>query len=112
MKARHYDRIDEVYDVEEDHGDLIMSKSSQFSETVLSLFLFSWFVCGNFWTFHIWKPEFIQPLHNPTNWCDGTVYMFAVIQIFGCYALMGLILILSLVLAVCHRCSASDPEES
>ena len=103
VRARRYERLDEIYDTGEDNGDVIVSKSSKFSEAVLSLFLFVWFIVGNYWVFNVWKPNFVQLLHEPSNWCDKTVYMFAVIQIFGCYGVMGLILILSVILAICHK---------
>ena len=82
----------------------MMSKSSAFSDTILSLFLFIWFIFGNYWVFRIYKPNFVQLLHEPSNWCDESVYMFAVGQIIGCYGLMGVIFIMTIFTAVCFKC--------
>ena len=106
VRSRRYERIDEMYVEGEDHSDVIVSKSSKFTEAVLSIFLFIWFIIGNYWVFKVWQPNFEQLLHEPSNWCDKTVYMFATIQIFGCYGLMGLILLLSVLLALCHKLQA------
>ena len=103
VRSRRYERLDEIYDTDEDNGDVIMSKSSRFSEAVLSIFLFIWFVVGNYWVFSIWVPNFHQLLHDPSNWCDKTVYLFAFVQICIGYGLMGLIGFLSCILGLCHR---------
>lgn len=104
IQSRRYERLDDGFDADDGNGDLFMSKSSRFSDTILSLFLFIWFIFGNYWVFRIWKPHFVQLLHEPSNWCDRTVYMFAFGQILGCYGLMGLIALLIILLALCHRC--------
>ena len=106
VRSRRYERLDEIYEPDEDNGDVIMSKSSRFSEALLSAFLFIWFICGNYWVFGIWRPNFKQMLHEPSNWCDKTVYMFAVIQIMIGYSIMGLIILLMLILSICHRYTA------
>lgn len=103
VRSRRYERLDDVYDPDADNGDLVMSRSSKFSDIVMSLFLFIWFVCGNYWIFHLWQPNFKQLLHEPSNWCDRTVYMFAFCQILGCYSLMALIALLICILTLCHR---------
>ena len=114
VRLRRYERLDDIYVDEDDdgHGDILMSKSSRFSEALLSIFLFIWFACGNYWVLHIWKPNFKQLLHEPSNWCDQTVYMFAFGQIMGCYALMGLIIFLTSCLVFCHKCTAIAYDKS
>lgn len=114
VRLRRYERLDDIYVDEDDdgHGDILMSKSSRFSEAILSLFLFIWFGCGNYWVLHIWKPNFKQLLHEPSNWCDQTVYMFAFGQIMGCYALMGLIIFLTTCLILCHKCTTIAYDKS
>lgn len=106
VRSRRYERLDEIMDEDDGNGDVIMSKSSRFSEAVLSLFLFIWFIFGNYWVLGIYKPHFQLLLHEPSNWCDKTVYMFAFIQICICYGLMGLIAIIMCILGMCHRCTA------
>ena len=105
VRSRRYERLDDVYDGDDGNGDMIMSKSSRFSEAILSIFLFVWFIFGNYWVLRVWQPNFKQLLHEPSNWCDQTVYMFAFGQIMACYGLMALIFLLTCILVLCHRCS-------
>uniref|UniRef100_A0A674GVN3 Transmembrane protein 272 n=1 Tax=Taeniopygia guttata TaxID=59729 RepID=A0A674GVN3_TAEGU len=44
----------------------------------LSLFLFLWFILGNYWVFSVYLPNFIPPFHQPQDYCDKTLYIFAV----------------------------------
>lgn len=102
IRSRRYERLDVVYDPSDTADDMVVSKSSQFSETVLTLFLLCWFGCGNYWVFHVWPPHFTQPLRDPSNWCDKTVYLVAFCQIVGTYCFMGLAMLVTTVLALCH----------
>ncbi|KAK2185191.1 hypothetical protein NP493_243g01085 [Ridgeia piscesae] len=104
VRSRRYEKLDDVYRPDEDGGDVPASKSSRFSDAVLSLFLLVWFACGNFWTFAIWRPHFIQLLHEPSNWCDETVYMFTFVQILICYGIAAFVLMIAGILLLCHRC--------
>ncbi|XP_038617904.1 transmembrane protein 272 [Tachyglossus aculeatus] len=45
---------------------------------ILSLFLFLWFIMGNYWVFSVYPPNFIPPFHRPRDYCDKTLYIFAV----------------------------------
>ncbi|XP_029457579.1 transmembrane protein 272 [Rhinatrema bivittatum] len=44
----------------------------------LSLFLSIWFILGNYWVFSVYTPNFIPPFHHPQDYCDKTLYIFAV----------------------------------
>ena len=108
MKSRQFEKLDEM----SGEGDLIVSNSSRFTETVLSLFLLVWFICGNYWVLHVYMPEFEQPLLDPKNWCDKRTYLFALVQILGSYCLMAFLIVLSCMLAVCHRYTSSSLDNS
>lgn len=104
VKFRRYKTIDERdYDSEDATEGVIVSKSSQFSEMLLCLFLFVWFLCGNFWVLGVWRPNFDQVLTDPNNWCDKTVYLFAFIQIVVTYVLLVAVAIATLVVPLCRR---------
>ena len=103
VRSRRYERLDEFYDTEDDNGDVIMSRSSRFTDILLSLFLLIWFLIGNYWTLKIWKPHYKQLLHEPSNWCDKTVYLFAVGQIATSYVLLFLMISLFALIYLCHR---------
>ena len=110
MKLRQLDRLEETsagY-----HPDLLVSDSTKYSEYMLSLFLLGWFIAGNVWVLRIYRPEFDQPLLDPKNWCDKTVYMFALVQILACYCVLAVVAVFSLALALCHRYTDSDPDPS
>ncbi|XP_046336486.1 uncharacterized protein LOC124118423 isoform X1 [Haliotis rufescens] len=99
-KSRDYERLDDC--VDDDADDIVMSRSTRFSGYILTIFLLSWFILGNVWIFQVWKPNFVQPLHEPMNWCNETVYMFSVYQIFACYGLMGFCVLELLILLIAY----------
>ncbi|CAD5120257.1 unnamed protein product [Dimorphilus gyrociliatus] len=110
VRSRRYEQLDEM--ATPGNGDgMIMSKSSKFSEAVLSIFLLIWFGFGNYWIFRVWKPNFIQALHRPSDWCHPTVYMFAFGTICGVYALTAIVLLIACMLALCYRlCNTCSSE--
>ncbi|XP_033615922.1 transmembrane protein 272 [Fukomys damarensis] len=57
---------------------------------ILSLFLFLWFILGNYWVFSVYRPDFIPPFQQPQAYCDRTLYLFAV----GVLALSHTVLVL------------------
>ena len=59
-------------DIDEDQ-----SMSTKFIDGVLNLFLFTWFIAGNIWVYSKYKPNPRPPLHEPMNYCNPTLYMFA-----------------------------------
>ncbi|KAH3834983.1 hypothetical protein DPMN_108316 [Dreissena polymorpha] len=76
-------------------------------DTLLFLFLFGWQIAGTFWTFNIWTPHFEQLLYEPSNWCDKTVYMFTVYQLFTCYVVIAaFVLVLGTILFL-QKCCCS-----
>lgn len=106
--------------------------SSKFMDVVFSLFLIIWFGFGNYWVstrgplslslhsilarlfwhiclfdkvFSIWKPNFTQPKeHGSQNWCSRDAYMFAVFQIYTCYVLGILFLLITLCVIIYSKC--------
>ena len=79
---RHDDDYDDDYD---DGADVIMSRSSRFSEIVLDLFLVAWTVCGGYWVLGAWRPRFQATIDAPKDWCHVTAYMFAFAQVLLAY---------------------------
>ncbi|KAG8524846.1 Transmembrane protein 272 [Galemys pyrenaicus] len=60
---------------------------------ILSLFLFLWFLLGNYWVFSVYLPDFIPPFQRPQNYCDKTLYLFAVgVLVLGHTVLASLLL--------------------
>jgi len=105
LRSRRDERLVELYVTDGYTTYVITSRSSKFSHCMLSLFLFIWFILGNIWVFRIWQPNYEQLLHEPSNWCDKTLYFFTAIQIFTCYGIAGLILFIVGMSALCDKCS-------
>lgn len=104
VRARRYERMDHMFDSDEETNDPIMSRSTKFTDSILSLFLFVWFIFGNIWVFNIWKPHYKPLLHEPNNWCEETVYLFAFVQLMISYGLIALMFCCLIFLACCHHC--------
>ncbi|XP_047286234.1 transmembrane protein 272 isoform X1 [Homo sapiens] len=69
---------------------------------LLSLFLFLWFILGNYWVFSVYLPDFLPPFQQPQDYCDKTLYLFAV----GVLALSHTVLVLLLLCSGCvYLCS-------
>ena len=107
VRSRHYERFDDGYG-EEDGGEGFTARSSQFSETILSLFLFIWFFLGNYWVFRIYEPNYHQLLHEPSNWCDETVYMFSIVQICIVYGLLACVALFFFIVVCCHQLTSNN----
>ncbi|ESO88408.1 hypothetical protein LOTGIDRAFT_126107 [Lottia gigantea] len=69
---------------------------------MMTLFLVIWHCVGSYWVFDIWKPHFIPLLHEPSNYCEKTVYMFAACQILGCVTLVCLAIVCLFSLWLCR----------
>ncbi|XP_062582907.1 transmembrane protein 272-like [Saccostrea cucullata] len=85
------------------HEGLYVSQTYRFMDVTLTLFLIGWLVTGSHWVFEVWEPPYSQPLHEPSNWCDRTVYRFAVYQIIGSYCFLFIVLTASCVLTIYHK---------
>ena len=75
-------------------------------DSVLNLFLFTWFVAGNIWVYSKFKPPFAPPPHEPMNYCNKTLYMFSFWIITLSYMIMGLICLCTCCLGLCASCTA------
>ena len=55
--------------------------------SLIDLFLFIWFICGNIWVYGTSEPDFNQP--NSSGYCDKTVFLFAFWLNTSLYILFG-----------------------
>jgi len=101
VRARRYERLN--VDDDAAAGTLSSFFSSQFVDVLLSIFLFVWFICGNYWVLSVWPPNYQQTLTEPNSWCNKTAYVFALVQLAVCYGLMLLIALLTALLVICQR---------
>ncbi|XP_063415173.1 transmembrane protein 272-like [Mytilus trossulus] len=102
IRYRRYDDMDSFYDGHGGDG-AFAAKTYHMMDMIISTFLLAWLIAGTYWVFEIWQPHYKQLLHEPSNWCDKHVYMFAVYQIIGCYAFLAFLLLTMCVLASCYK---------
>ncbi|XP_052276729.1 transmembrane protein 272-like [Dreissena polymorpha] len=104
IQTRRYHDV--IFD-DPDADGAFNSSTYRTMDTLLFLFLFGWQIAGTFWTFNIWTPHFEQLLYEPSNWCDKTVYMFTVYQLFTCYVVIAaFVLVLGTILFL-QKCCCS-----
>lgn len=85
------------------HEGLYVSQTYRLMNVFLTLFLIGWLVAGSHWVFGVWEPPYSQPLHEPSNWCDRTVYRFAVYQIVGSYGFILLVVFVCCFLTIYYK---------
>lgn len=102
MRRRRYERLDDAL-ADGDIDELWSSTSTKVTEYALTIFLLVWFGMGNYWVLHIYRPRYEPLLREPNNYCDKTVYTFALIHLLVCYGVIGLWVIEVICLALCVR---------
>lgn len=102
MRRRRYERLDDGLS-DGDIDEVWSSTSTKITEYALTIFLLVWFGMGNYWVLRIYKPRFEPLLHEPNNYCDKTVYSFALIHLLVCYSVIGLWVVEVICLALCVR---------
>ena len=90
----------------DDELDEEESMTAKFFDGVLNLFLFIWFIAGNIWVYSKYRPNFQPPKHDPLNYCDPTLYLFAFWVITSSYILMSVICFCICCLGLCASCTA------
>ncbi|XP_065586383.1 transmembrane protein 272 isoform X1 [Cyrtonyx montezumae] len=78
---------------------------------ILSLFLFLWFILGNYWVFSVYLPNFIPPFHQPQDYCDKTLYIFAVGVLIISHTVLFLLIFCSCCIYYFSRQRYSSEEE-
>ncbi|ESP03668.1 hypothetical protein LOTGIDRAFT_171199 [Lottia gigantea] len=101
MQAKKEGSIDNL--LEHDRRGLFSSRTNKFMGCIVSMFLIVWHVLGTFWVGSIWRPPYLQQVHDPNNWCDSTVYIFAVSEILGVFCFLCLFCLTFCLLASCFR---------
>ena len=99
IQGRRHEDADVFYDGHGGYG-ATGSRTFRAMNTLLTLFLLTWLVLGSLWVWSEWEPRYEQLLHEPSNWCDRTVYMSAVYQLVACYVFLGIIFLCWICLTV------------
>lgn len=77
-----------------------VNKGSYFTDLLLNLFIFLWFILGNYWIFSIYKPKFKPFIYEPNNFCDRNLYFFSLLQLGVYYSLIILVSLLVFLLTI------------
>ncbi|XP_042300262.1 transmembrane protein 272 isoform X2 [Sceloporus undulatus] len=77
----------------------------------LSLFLFLWFILGNYWVFSVYLPNFIPPFHHPQDYCDKILYIFAVGVLVVSHTILVLLIFCSCCIYCCSRQQYATEED-
>ncbi|KAF7279975.1 hypothetical protein GWI33_006539 [Rhynchophorus ferrugineus] len=78
------------------------SIGSKVASVALTVFLIIWFGLGNYWILRIKWPDYAPTLFEPNKWCHRTLYVFSLVHLCIVYSLIGVVIVLVVVLAVCQ----------
>lgn len=70
--------------------------------SIIDCFIFAWFICGNVWIYHNYKPNFSDPNHP--KYCHETLYLFAFWLTTATYIIIGLVCCCGCCVAVLAAC--------
>ncbi|XP_028657105.1 transmembrane protein 272-like [Erpetoichthys calabaricus] len=92
-----------IADDDDDEYPWRQNAHKYYIHVTLSVFLFIWFILGNYWVFSVLLPNFIPPFHQPHNYCDKTLYIFAVCVLIISHTVLFLLLICTCCLFCCSK---------
>eukprot|EP00058_Branchiostoma_floridae_P026032 XP_002611522.1 hypothetical protein BRAFLDRAFT_63841 [Branchiostoma floridae] len=127
MSRGPLDYYDKSYEARKNESDDYVGMNDSFAtresnagvrcfDMFVGLFLFVWFILGNYWVFKVYMPPFERPRLTPSHYCSPTVYLLAFGAICVGYSLMALIGLLLLCIMILSRGGEGeeegDPEDS
>jgi len=68
-------------------------------QSVVQLFTFAWFICGNVWIYKNYQPNYDDP--ESADYCNKTLYLFAFWVTNSYYIIFGLVLTCFCVAGTC-----------
>nr|XP_046237508.1 transmembrane protein 272-like isoform X2 [Scatophagus argus] len=81
--------------------------------SLISLFLFCWFIAGNVWIYSIYQPNYDKSTTDVDPYCDKTLYLFAFWITTLVYILIGVSLIGGCcTLVIAYLCGRADPDDN
>ena len=91
-KSPNYESLDDIDEGGDVSSDAVLSRSIKFTDFILNIFILVWFILGNVWYYAKPKPNFVQILHEPNNWCDAFLYRYYFYTLIISYILFSFIL--------------------
>ncbi|XP_014219488.1 uncharacterized protein LOC106647552 [Copidosoma floridanum] len=77
---------------------------------LLSLFLIGWFALGNYWILRIRWPDYEPKHYDPNQWCDKTLYIFALVHLGIVYFAVSVSIVVGIGLLFCRILACPWPE--
>ena len=68
-------------------------------DSMIDLFLFCWFIAGNYWIYHIYEPSFDKS--DKELYCHKTLYLFSFWILNATYILIGFLCCCTCVVGIC-----------
>ncbi|OWF55882.1 uncharacterized protein LOC110454841 [Mizuhopecten yessoensis] len=82
------------------------NKTTNPFDSILNLFLFAWFICGNVWVYGL-KDEWVSSPTTAGNYCHPTLYYFSFWIITLAYIMMGVGCLFGCLITVIICCFAA-----
>ena len=75
-------------------------------QSLVQLFLFAWFICGNVWIYTNYEPNYTNP--ESPDYCHKTLYLFAFWVTNSYYIIFGFILVCLCFVGTCGTAVGID----
>uniref|UniRef100_A0A3Q2DVA0 Si:dkey-19b23.12 n=1 Tax=Cyprinodon variegatus TaxID=28743 RepID=A0A3Q2DVA0_CYPVA len=96
----------------ESDGPTKLSRGFTVWNSLVSTFLFAWFITGNVWIYSIYQPNYSKNSTDLGAYCDKTLYLFAFWITTLVYILVGLFLLTGCCVLFCFFiCGRADPDD-
>ncbi|XP_070710920.1 transmembrane protein 272-like [Pempheris klunzingeri] len=80
--------------------------------SLISFFLFCWFIAGNVWIYSIYKPNYNKNTTSSDPYCNKTLYLFSFWTTTLVYIALGLFLVIGCCVLFCFcLCGRADPDD-
>ncbi|XP_030609878.1 transmembrane protein 272-like [Archocentrus centrarchus] len=81
--------------------------------SLISFFIFCWFIAGNVWIYSIYEPNYEKNTTHPVPYCNKTLYLFAFWTTTLAYILLGVFFVCGCLVLICAcLCGIADPDDN
>lgn len=95
-----------------DGSESLLSRGCTVWNSLVSTFLFCWFITGNVWIYSVYEPSYIKNGTDPSLYCNKTLYLFAFWTTTLVYILLGVFLLIGCCVLFCFfLCGRADPDD-
>ena len=93
---------------DDDAGDDQDNKSApqKCCDSILDLFMFCWFISGNYWIYHIYEPSYSKS----DDYCNKTLYLFSFWLMTASYIFIAFICCCFCSIGICYVALKDDEE--